>query len=65
MNNTLAEIGVLEFIFDRIVSGGIIILDDFGWSAYREQQHKEKDFFQKRNLKVMELPTGQGIVLKR
>ena len=65
LNNTLAEIGVLEFIFDRIVSGGIIILDDFGWSAYREQQHKEKDFFQKRNLKVMELPTGQGIVLKR
>ena len=55
LNNTLAEIGVLEFIFDRIVSGGIIILDDFGWSAYREQQHKEKDFFQKRNLKVMEL----------
>ena len=65
LNNTLAEIGVLKFIFDRIVSGGIIILDDFGWSAYSEQQQKEKDFFQKRNLKVMELPTGQGIVLKR
>jgi len=60
-----AEIAVLEHIYDRIVTGGIIILDDYGWSAYRDQQKEEKNFFKKRKLKVMELPTGQGIILKR
>ena len=37
-----AEIAVLEHIYDRIVNGGIIILDDYGWSAYRDQQKEEK-----------------------
>lgn len=65
LNNMPAEIAVLEYIYDRIVTGGIIILDDYGWSAYRDQQKEEKNFFKKRKLKIMELPTGQGIILKR
>tara|TARA_B110000444_G_scaffold261018_1_gene310501 strand:- start:161 stop:877 length:717 start_codon:yes stop_codon:yes gene_type:complete len=65
LNNVDAEMKVLELIFDKVTLGGIIILDDFGWSAYHEQQNKEKEFFLKRGLKVLELPTGQGIVIKR
>ena len=55
--------GVLEYIFDKMTKGGIIILDDYGWMAYEDQMTKEKKFFNDKNLKVLELPTGQGMVL--
>ena len=46
-----------------MAKGGIIILDDYGWMAYEDQMTKEKKFFNDKNLKVLELPTGQGMVL--
>ena len=63
LNNTKAEMGVLEYIFDKMAKGGIIILDDYGWMAYEDQMTKEKKFFNDKNLKVLELPKGQGMVL--
>ena len=65
LNNVDAELGVLEMIFDRIVSGGMIIFDDYGWVGYRDQQIKEKEFIENNNLRILELPTGQGLVVKK
>ena len=65
LNNMPAEIAVLELIYDRVVTSGIIILDDYGWSGYGDQQKEEKIFFNEKGLKIMELPTGQGVILKR
>lgn len=31
LNNAEAEIGALEVLFDRIVPGGVMLLDDYGW----------------------------------
>ncbi|MEK1906779.1 MAG: TylF/MycF/NovP-related O-methyltransferase, partial [Pseudomonas sp.] len=31
MNNADAEVAVLDALYDRLVSGGMIIFDDFGW----------------------------------
>lgn len=64
LNNTPAEIGALELLFDRVSPGGIIILDDYGWIAYRAQKEAEDPFFEKRGYRVLELPTGQGLVVK-
>lgn len=64
LNGASAEVGALEFLFDRIVSGGMIVLDDYGWVKYREQKLAEDIFFAERGLKVLELPTGQGLVVK-
>ncbi len=66
LNQAPAEIAVLEHFFDRVVAGGIIILDDYEWSGiYRAQKLAEDEWFAKRNYKVMPLPTGQGLVFKR
>jgi hypothetical protein len=65
LNNMPAEIAVLDIIYDRVVTGGIIILDDYGWSGYGDQQKEEKIFFNEKGLKILELPTGQGVILKR
>lgn len=64
LNNAPAELGALELLFDRVSTGGIIILDDYGWLDYRPQKEAEDPFFEQRGYRVLELPTGQGLVIK-
>jgi len=66
LNKAETEIAVLERLFDRVVPGGIVILDDYEWSGpYRKQKIKEDPWFEARQYRVIPLPTGQGLVLKR
>lgn len=64
LNNADAEIGALEVLFDRISPGGILILDDFGWLAYEAQMLAEVQWMLPRGYRILELPTGQGMVIK-
>ena len=52
-------------LFDKVVSGGIIILDDYGHMGYEQQYSEEKYFFNQLGYSVLELPTGAGMVIKR
>lgn len=63
VNNVPAEIGALETLFDRVTPGAAIVLDDYGWLAYHEQKTAEDRFFAERGLQVLELPTGQVLVI--
>ena len=65
MNSAVAEVGALEVLFPRVVPGGIVVLDDYGWMYYQEQTIAEDEFFGALGYRVLELPTGQGLVLKR
>jgi O-methyltransferase len=48
-----------------VVAGGLLVLDDYGLLRYRESQLREREFFARRGVTVLELPTGQGLVVKR
>ena len=65
MNSADAELGALEQLFDRMVPGGVLVLDDYGWFHHREQRHVEDAYFQRQGYRVLELPTGQGMVIRR
>jgi predicted O-methyltransferase YrrM len=65
MNNAEAERGALEVLFDRVSEGGIIVFDDYGWNGYRDQKQAADAFMRQYALSVLELPTGQGMVVKR
>lgn len=66
LNSAEAEIAALEMLFDRMVPGGILILDDYEWAGvYRVQKVAEDAWLDKRGYRVFPLPTGQGLVLKR
>lgn len=66
LNNAEGEIAVLNVLFDKVVSGGMIILDDYEWSGiYRPQKEAEDRWFEERAYRVIPLPTGQGLVIKR
>lgn len=64
MNSAEAEIGALDVLFERVVPGGYILLDDYGWYQFRAQKMAEEPFFRARGHAVVELPTGQGMVIK-
>lgn len=66
LNNAEGEIASLEHLWDRIVPGGMVVLDDYQWSGiYRPQKRAEDLWFQQRGYRVFPLPTGQGFVIKR
>jgi O-methyltransferase len=65
LNSPAAEIGALEILFDRIVPGGVIIFDDYGSYIFRRQKEAEDTFMASRGYGILELPTGQGLVIKR
>jgi len=63
LNSAAAEIAALEFLFDRMTPGAVLLLDDFGHSGFRETQIAQIEWFNRRGLSVVELPTGQGMVV--
>ncbi len=64
MNAAASEIAALEHLFDRVSPGGMIVFDDYGWSGYRAQKEAEDAFMTARGHSILELPTGQGLVVK-
>ena len=64
MNSEQAEMLALEHLFDKVTPGGFIIFDDFGWMSNKNQMAAELAFLFQRGHSIMELPTGQGLVIK-
>lgn len=54
----------LEFFYGRMSSGGILICDDYGFSTCPGARKALDQFFSQRE-PVLDLPTGQGLVIKR
>jgi hypothetical protein len=65
LNSPRAEVAVLEQLFDKVVPGGVIIFDDYGWKLFEKQKEAEDIFMKACGYEVLELPTGQGLVVKR
>lgn len=64
MNIVEPEIAALEFFWDKLAVGAPIVLDDYGWLGYRPQKEAIDEFARDRNVEVLELPTGQGLILR-
>jgi hypothetical protein len=64
MNIAAPEIAAIEFFWDKLVSGGVVVLDDYGWQHYSEQQRALDAFATRKGVAIATLPTGQGLLLK-
>ncbi|MFV0530356.1 MAG: TylF/MycF/NovP-related O-methyltransferase [Flavobacteriales bacterium] len=65
MNAVLPEIAAAEYFWDKVVTGGVIVLDDYGFYLHKEQKLAFDKFAQERNQSILSLPTGQGIIIKK
>ena len=65
LNSVDTELDLLIKIYDKISKNGHIIIDDYGWKGYEDQHNAHSDFFKSKNQNILELPTGQGLVIKQ
>jgi len=64
MNIVTPERAALEYFWDRMVPGGVILFDDYGWIGYDAQKRAHDDFATRHGVEILTLPTGQGMLLK-
>ena len=64
MHDPAAEVGAIEQLYDRVELGTAIIFNDYGWRAHREQKLAEDRFFEGIGQQILEIPTGQGLLIK-
>lgn len=64
MNCALPEVAALRFFWNKLVPGGMILLDDYAFSGF-DEQHKAMDALaEELGVEIMSLPTGQGLLIK-
>jgi O-methyltransferase len=64
MNNAAPEIAAANFFWDRLSPGAPILLDDYGFVRYETQKKAFDSFAAERDVKILALPTGQGLMIK-
>ena len=64
MNHSAPERAALEFFWPKMVSGGLIILDDYAFPDRDTQQRSADEFADIVGTKILTLPTGQGLLIK-
>jgi hypothetical protein len=65
MNCVEPEIEAATFFWDKIVKGGVIILDDYGFPMHINQKRAFDIFAKKKGHEILSLPTGQGVIIKK
>lgn len=64
MNLAYPERAAIEYFWPKMPIGGIVLLDDYGWTPYRPQKDTLDEFAKKNGVEIMMLPTGQGLLIK-
>jgi O-methyltransferase len=64
MNCAPPEVAAAEYFWDKMVTGGVILLDDYNWVGYEPQKKAMDEFAARKGVPVLNLPTGQGLILK-
>lgn len=64
MNIAEPERAAIEHFWPKLSSGAIVVLDDYGWRGFEEQHRTMDEFAVRHQVKIVTLPTGQGILIK-
>ncbi len=64
MNIAVPEIAAIDHFWPRLVTGGIVMLDDYGFEQYRPQKSAMDSWARHNGVLIATLPTGQGMALK-
>ena len=64
LNSPKPEIAALSLLWDRLVKGGILLLDDYGGSNRKDQHDAMNDFALKHSFEILQMPSGQGLAIK-
>lgn len=64
MNCAMPETAALIYFWPKLVSGGIVVLDDYAFTGFESQRIAADRFAESVGVKVLTLATGQGILVR-
>lgn len=64
MNSVGPEIAAGEHFWPKLVSGAVVVLDDYGFFGHDEQKQAWDAFAAQRGVMILSSPTGQGLMIK-
>ena len=66
LNNAAPEIATIQFVWDKLVDGGMVLIDDYAYSPrYHVQRERWDEWANKNKVEILALATGQGLIIKR
>jgi hypothetical protein len=65
MNCAYPECAALEYFWNRLSPGALVLLDDYAYYGYEKQAEAMDGLARKLQFQVLSLPTGQGLIVKR
>jgi hypothetical protein len=64
MNCAPPEVAAIDFYWDRLVPGAVVLLDDYAYFGFGEQKAAMDRFADTKGVEICSLPTGQGLLFK-
>jgi hypothetical protein len=64
MNCATPEVAALGYLWDRLVPGALVLLDDYAFFGCISQRQMTDEFASAHAISVCALPTGQGLIVK-
>ena len=64
MNCAPPELAALRHFWPRLVPGGIVLLDDYGYMGFEEQGVAFDELAKELGISICALPTGQGLIIR-
>ena len=64
LNCAPPEVAALHYFWPKLVTGAVVLLDDYGYAGYRQQRLAMDAAAERLGVTVASLPTGQGLLIK-
>ena len=64
LNCSQPEVAAFDYFWDFLVPGAFVLLDDYGYAGYRSQKIAMDAAARDKQMNILSLPTGQGLVIK-
>lgn len=65
MNCALPERAALEFFWEKLSPGAVVLFDDFAYAGYEAQREALAAVARARGHEILSMPTGQGVLIRR
>ena len=64
MNIVMPELAAIEFFWERLAPGAVVLLDNYGWATHAGQKQAFDAFARSHGAMILTVLTGQGIMIQ-
>jgi len=63
LNCSAPEIAALSFFWRKLVSGALVLLDDYAYVGFGPSKKAMDSLMEEKGVRILSLPTGQGLLI--